>query len=57
MFEWLIVSSSQFVIFSFSEIMLIKTLLIKKWMMLEIVDKNIFKIIALPNILPLVFRF
>ena len=30
MFEWLIVSSSQFVIFSFSEIMLIKTLLIKK---------------------------
>ena len=40
MFEWLIVSPFQFVIFSFVK---------KKCMMVEIVDKNVFKITALPN--------
>ena len=40
MFEWLIVSPFQFVIFSFVK---------KKCMMLEIVDKNVFKITALSN--------
>ena len=41
MFEWLIVSPFQFVIFSFVK---------KKCMMVEIVDKNVFKITALTNV-------
>ena len=48
MFEWLIVSLFQLVIFF---------CLIKKWLMLEIVDNNVFKIMAMPNNLVLVCRF
>ena len=51
MFEWLIALSFQYVIFvSVKKIMFTKLSLNKnKWMMPEIVDKNVFKIMTLLN--------
>ena len=56
MFEWLIVLSFQYVIFG-SVMMFTKLLLSKKkWMMLEIVDKNVLKIMTMLKNLVLVCK-
>ena len=59
MFEWLIALSFQYVIFvSVKKIMFTKLSLNKnKWMMPEIVDKNVFKIMTLLNNLVLICSF
>ena len=55
MFEWLIISSFQFVILGSVKNDVNKTF--EPWTILEIVDKNGFKIMTLQNNLVLICRF
>ena len=57
MFEWLIVSSLQFVVFgSVKKMMFTKLLLDKEMDVAGNIDKNVFEIMTLPNNLVLICR-